>query len=126
MTPGAHLTLSIPPKELNPNSRSHFMAKSRKVKAYRHEAKIEALRWIRSGMGSKPTLWTEAAVQVLYFAPDARSRDKDNLLAALKPAFDGLADAGLVVNDRGLTHLPLLIEVDKAKPRVELLVVPLK
>lgn len=125
MTPGAHLTLSIPPKELNPNSRSHFMAKSRKVKAYRNEAKIEALRWIRSGMGSKPTLWESAVIQALFFVPDARSRDKDNLLASLKSAFDGLADAGLVVNDRCFNHLPLIVQVDRERPRVELLVVPL-
>jgi Holliday junction resolvase RusA-like endonuclease len=36
---------------------------------------------------------------VTFVVPDRRRRDMDNLLAMLKPAWDGLVDAGLLVDD---------------------------
>jgi Holliday junction resolvase RusA-like endonuclease len=38
------------------------------------------------------------ALTITFVQPDRRARDRDNLLAALKPSLDGLADA-LGVND---------------------------
>jgi Holliday junction resolvase RusA-like endonuclease len=45
------------------------------------------------------------------------------MLSSLKAAFDGLADAGLIADDSGLTHLPVIVKVDKLNPRVELHIV---
>ena len=57
-----------------------------------------------------------------FFFKTRRRRDRDNLLASLKAAFDGLADAGLVADDSGLIHMPVEQYIDRADPRVELVV----
>jgi hypothetical protein len=77
----------------------------------------------KSGMDSKPP-WTSACCQATFFFEYRRVRDRDNCLAALKSAFDGLADAGVIANDAGLIHLPVVFDVDPLRPRVELLIVP--
>ena len=63
-----------------------------------------------------------AVVGVRWYAASSRSRDGDNALASLKAAFDGLADAGVVDNDSGITHLPVSFSIDLKRPRVELYV----
>jgi len=63
-----------------------------------------------------------ARVTARFFFKTRRRRDRDNLLASLKPAFDGLADAGLVVDDSGLIHMPVEQHIDRTDPRVELVV----
>jgi len=100
------LSLPLPPKECSPNWRGHWAAKARAVKTYRHTAACTALSLIRLPAPN----WERAAVQATFHFRDARRRDKDNLLAALKPAFDGLADAGIIANDSGLTHLPVIVK----------------
>ena len=57
---------------------------------------------------------------VHWYARDSRRRDRDNCLASLKATFDGLTDSGLLVDDSGITHLPLVLAVDPKNPRVEL------
>jgi Holliday junction resolvase RusA-like endonuclease len=39
-------------------------------------------------------------------------------LASCKAIFDGLADAGVVVNDAAFAYMPVLTDVDKSNPRV--------
>ena len=58
--------------------------------------------------------------QATFYFRDLRRRDRDNLLASLKAAFDGLADAHILEDDSGLVHLPVRIEKDRENPRVEL------
>lgn len=78
--------------------------------------------YIRQGIGAVPEpRWKTANVQITVTPPDRRRRDKDNLLASLKAAFDGAQDAGLIADDSGLTYLPIVItEPDKANARVTL------
>ena len=65
--------------------------------------------------------WKAANVQIEVTPPDRRRRDKDNLLASLKAAFDGAQDAGLIADDSGLTYLPITIqEPDKHNAGVKL------
>lgn len=112
------LTLQLPPKELSPNSRCHYMAKANKAKKYRAAAFMVArAQPIRKA-------WKEATIQATFYFKQNRRRDKDNLLAMLKNAFDGIADAGVVANDSGFTHLPVQIEIDREHPRVELRISP--
>ena len=41
-----------------------------------------------------------AAIVELHYVPrDARRRDRDNLVATLKPCMDGLVDAGVIPDD---------------------------
>lgn len=113
------ITMPLPPQCLSPNWRGHWAKKA------------EVTKWMRGGAMllaqaemDKPPRWIEATVQATFYHRDKRRRDRDNALSSLKAVFDGLADAGVVANDSGLTHLPVRFEVDKEHPRVELVVTP--
>ncbi len=88
--------LDWPPRELSPNARSHWARRQRWVRTYRGEAKVAAL----TAMGTQRfTLRPPVAAMVVFHPPDGRSRDQDNLLAMLKPAWDGFQDAGIIEDD---------------------------
>jgi Holliday junction resolvase RusA-like endonuclease len=72
----------------------------------------------------KPPKWKHAATQAIFYFKVNRRRDADNLAAMLKPYWDGLADAGIIKNDSGFTHMPVIVKIDKKNPRVELHVAP--
>ena len=80
--------LPFPPKELSPNARLHWAAKAKVKKAYReacfYEAKLQAVKSMRNEL---------LKVHIVFFPPDKRKRDWDNMLAAAKSGLDGLADA---------------------------------
>lgn len=108
------ITLPMPPKALSPNARVHWRTKAKATKAYRNAAK-----WTASeDRPAKP--WLQASAQATFYCKINRRRDGDNYLASLKSAFDGLRDAGVILDDSGITHLPVRFEVDKANPRVEI------
>lgn len=89
--------LPWPAKDLHPNSRPHYMAKARAVKAARRAASLMA----------KPLgkIDPEAVKVTCIFSPPPvkRNRDADNLLAACKAYFDGIADA-IGVDDSRFKH----------------------
>lgn len=110
------VTLPLPPKELSPNARVHWAARATATRRYREAAYLLALP-------SRPRRPMQVArVTARFFFKTRRRRDRDNLLASLKPAFDGLADAGLVADDSGLIHMPVEQHIDRTDPRVELVV----
>jgi Holliday junction resolvase RusA-like endonuclease len=110
------VVLPLPPQELSPNARPHYMAKARAVKRYREAAHLSAL-------AERPARPMQAAkVTARFFFRTRRRRDRDNLLASLKPAFDGIADARVVTNDSGMIHMPVEQYVDRTDPRVEIVV----
>lgn len=115
------VVLSLPPRELSPNhtvgSRGGRMAKSVKTKAYRQAAHTEAMVAL---CGRYSPLWPHAVALATFYVKDRRRRDRDNLLASLKAAFDGITDAGIVADDAGLTHQPVRVFVDKVRQRVEI------
>lgn len=112
------ITLLLPPKELHPNGRWHYHARGKAARAYRAVACLRAL--VAMGGTAKAPRWAAATIQATFYVKTERRRDADNLLASLKAAFDGLADAGVVQNDAGFTHLPVRVEIDRKNPRVEL------
>ena len=61
-------------------------------------------------------------MRCVFFWGTRRKRDKDNALASLKAAFDGLVDAGIVADDVGLTHEPVEFRTSRDRPRVEITV----
>jgi len=109
------IIISLPNRALNPNARVHWAKAAKAKAAARHEAKIIGLA---SPLRYK--LYKLASTHVVYYHPTNRRRDADNHLAMLKATFDGLADAGVVANDSGFVHYPLVFEVDLIKPRVEI------
>jgi len=101
------ITLPLPPKQLHPNGRCHYMAKARAVKKARWEAGIAAVAALE---GRKPPRWEKATVQATFYV--AKKGDGDGRNSSLKAALDGLQDAGIVANDSGLTVLPPLQVLD--------------
>lgn len=88
------ITLPWPPKELSPNSRTHWRKKAPITKAYR------AACWALCKQTGVRVDWDgDIHVWVDYYPPDRRARDQDNMLSSSKALFDGLADA-LGVNDK--------------------------
>lgn len=82
-----------PPKELSPNSRKHWAAKSAKARAYRatcfaiaHNARIQA------GLG-KLSVDDKTRLTLTFCPPDNRRRDDDNMIASFKSGRDGIAEA---------------------------------
>ena len=108
----------LPPHALWPNARPHWAAKAKEVKAYRAMAKLKCLAPM-SARRNPPRL-EYATVQVTFYFKDACRRDPDNALAAMKSAFDGMVDAKLLADDNRLTHLPVIMKVDRQFPRVEI------
>lgn len=122
------LTLPLPAKPLHPNARVHWRPKADAVRAAREFAKVRALEAVR-GNGEvrplpQPPRWRTANAQVTFYAPDRRRRDRDGVLTSLKAAFDGIADAGVIVDDSGFIHHPVLMEYDPNNPRVEIRIWP--
>ena len=82
------ISLPFPPKELSPNACLHWAAKAKVKKAYReecfYEAKLQKVKPMRNEL---------LKVHIVFFPPDKRKRDWDNMLAAAKSGLDGLADA---------------------------------
>lgn len=90
------IELPFPPRALSPNSRFHWRAKARAVAHYR-----EACGWAgKEALQSLPPafrgpLSPPVRAEVTFLVPNRQRRDPDNLMASLKPAWDGLVDAGL-------------------------------
>jgi crossover junction endodeoxyribonuclease RusA len=94
-------TLPWPNAKLNPNRSKgvHWAATSNLRKAARTGA------WQLARVAASKSTWFDGVertgaipLTVTFIQPDRRARDRDNLLAALKPSLDGVADA-LGVND---------------------------
>ena len=89
------ISLPIPDRRLSPNARVHWSVKARLVKAHRIRAKVFAM-----GIAGCKPMWAKASLHTEWRFPTARFWDADNCIASLKSYIDGLADAGLVANDR--------------------------
>ena len=112
------ISITLPCLALSPNGRVHWGAKQRATRQQRMAAWGLTLQAI--GRNDAPR-WTAATVKVTYFYKVHGTRDRDNALAKLKAAFDGMADAGLVVNDSAFTYLPVgESEIDRRNPRVQI------
>jgi len=92
------IRLPWPDRKLSPNARCHWAVKSKCTKQHRALACIAA----RQQCGTPPR-WKSAYYSVICtLGPKMKTPDEDNLLSSLKAYRDGLQDAGVVVNDRGL------------------------
>lgn len=79
-----------PPLSLN--DREHWGPRAKKQKAVREASALLARQ---AGI---PRLGT-AKVRLVWLVSDRRRRDRENITATLKPAIDGLVDAGVVEDD---------------------------
>jgi len=91
------VTLPWPPKDLSPNARLHWAKLAKVKKAYRHACRALALQ---AGLGAVFSHeCNRMHVSLVFYPPDRRQRDQDNMLAAMKSGLDGLADA-MRIDDR--------------------------
>ena len=114
------ITLRFPwfPRELSPNISSHHMKKGRAVKNYRDQCGWEArfspsaLQHPAHRMLASPVLATTT-----FHVDTKRRYDLDNLMASLKPMWDGLVDAGILQDDstEHLRHAESKLVVGKEK-----------
>jgi hypothetical protein len=122
MTTSYTITLPLPHKHLSPNGRPHWRAKAKATKAARCKCSLETVLATKAFAVQHQPRWKTATVLIRAYFKDARKRDKYNNQAACMAYFDGLADAGLIDNDSGLTHLPMVVAIDKKNPRIEMVV----
>lgn len=121
------IILPLPPKVLQPNhtvgSRGGRFAKAAATKKYRRMA-CEAAQSACVETGP----WELAEASVRFFHATKRRRDEDNAMGCLKAAYDGIVDAGIVVDDDS-THLRRempVFAIDPLHPRVEITVTRLQ
>lgn len=117
------VTIRLPSRDLSPNGRCHWARKARAVKAYRNAAWAESLIAMTQNMPIPR--WKRATIEATYYLRDRRGlvSDQDNRISSLKSAVDGLVDAGILADDRGVTWKPVAVLVDRQRPRVELKVI---
>jgi len=82
------IDLPWPHKDLSPNARVHWGKKARAVRAARAEAHFMAIK----AHARKQLDGASISVVATFSPPDARRRDRDNMLASIKPYLDGISD----------------------------------
>ena len=100
----------LPPIALSPNARPHWAQKHRATQSLRTVAWACAYSVARDRI-------EKATIQPIFVVASKRRRDPDNWLAMLKPAIDGLVDAGILIDDDS-EHVKLLspqFVVDRSK-----------
>jgi len=111
------IVLPLPARVLSPNVKSHWGSKAAAVKQAREDAKLAT---IAAAIDSKIT-WKQlekATMQGTWHKRTKHISDDDNANASLKAYRDGIADAGIVSDDRHISMLPPVQLVDKDNPRL--------
>ena len=93
------------PPSPNTMVRWHWGRRARERKTWR-DATVWAAREAMS-RSTLPGRFVPVSVVVTFVYPVKRTRDRDNMVASLKPVLDGLVDARILKDD-GPEHLPHL------------------
>ncbi len=104
------LVLPWPPRELHPNARVHWAKRAKFTKIERTLARHAAQQagWNAAELAEgRLHLWID------FYPPDKRKRDDDGLLASMKAARDGIADALGIDDTRFVSHPYVTDEVRK-------------
>lgn len=109
------LTLPLPYKQLSPNARVNRVIKSKLVKAHRKVAHLATAALLK---GNTPGGWMKSKLEVTAYFPTYRFPDPENFMASLKAYEDGIADSGLIVNDKSLWPEEPIFAKDASRPRV--------
>ena len=121
------IILPLPSGLLSPNctvgSIGGRFAKAGAIKKYRRLAR-EA---VEAG-GTETAPWDRVLVSAIFYYKDKRRRDQDNAMASLKAAYDGIVDAGLVIDDdyKHMKREYVDFALDANCPRVELTIARLQ
>lgn len=111
------IILPLPARKLSPNARVHWAEKAKLVRASRktaHLASLEALNLRR------PPGWLKARLEVKAFFKTLNFPDPSNFMGSLKSSEDGIADSGIIINDKSLWPERPVFEKDTSNPRIEI------
>ena len=121
------LRLPWPPRELSPNvaRRLHWAKKAAAAKTYREQCGWEA-RLSPSALlhPTRRMLTSPVLATTTFYVKDKIRRDIDNLMASIKPLWDGIVDAGILQDDshKHLRHAePQLVVGDEKYVEVTLM-----
>lgn len=106
------IRLPLPGQECSPNRRWHFMRKAAAVKKLRSAAHAAAI--------DIQAFFTRPVIDAVFYHKTRRARDRDNHIAQLKGAIDGLTDAGLWGDDNCVRWGDIEFMIDRTEPRVML------
>lgn len=113
------ISLAHPHKDLKPNGgTAQRFAKARATKVAK-----ESATW--ACMNQYPRFtpqWENVEVEIHAYYTVNRGRDADNLISSLKASLDGICQAGIIKNDKGVVWLPVVWLVDKLTPRIEIMI----
>jgi len=115
------IRLPHPPRAVKQNARSHWRAKAAAVKKYRKAGWAAAMAALQ---GQTPPRWVKARMEVKAYFKTMAFPDPANFMASLKAAEDGMEDAGIVQNDRGLWPERPTFAKDAENPRIEITITP--
>ena len=104
------LVLPWPPRELHPNARVHGDKRDKLTQLERTFARLASHQagWNAAELAEgRLHLWIDV------YPPDKRTRDDDGLLASMKAARDGIADALGIDDTRFVSHPSVTDEVRK-------------
>lgn len=113
------IVLPLPSPYLHPNKQPRTR-KGHIIKAKLTRERRALCKALASAQSLDSIPWEEATLQAHFFFETNRRRDADNLLAWCKSTVDGIADAGIIINDSGFTYPPVQSSIDKDCPRLEL------
>jgi Holliday junction resolvase RusA-like endonuclease len=94
------IRLAWPPDALKPNARPNRWEKAAAVRTYRMASKS----WARDARDCRTEYPLKGPIDGLavFSVPKGNMPDSDNALSSIKAAIDGIADAGVIVNDRDI------------------------
>jgi crossover junction endodeoxyribonuclease RusA len=115
------IVLPLPARKLSPNARVHWAEKAKLVRASRKVALYESIKALQ---GRRPPGWIKAKMEVRAFFKTRNFPDPDNLTASLKSSIDGIADSGIINNDKSLWPERPVFENDTSNPRIEITITP--
>jgi Holliday junction resolvase RusA-like endonuclease len=116
------ITLPLPPAALHAHNSGNWRSKAAPTRAYRQEAALLAKQEMRKERSSYP--YEKGELSIDFHFPNLRRRDTLNAVQGLKPAIDGLVDAGIILDDdwQRLTIGHIRSYLDKDNPRVCLVI----
>lgn len=118
------ITIGVPDRCLSPNhkpgTRGAMMKKARLTKSYRYACGINAM----GASHNKGPKFIRCVIHATWCGRtrNVLSMDRTNAIGSLKAAEDGLCDAGIILNDKGVEWGKIEFAVDKANPRIILIV----
>jgi len=111
------IILPLPVRKLSPNARVHWAEKAKLVRASRKVAALAALEALNL---RRPPGWLKAKMEVKAYFKTLTFPDPDNFIASLKSSIDGIADSGIILDDKALWPERPVFRKDAANPRIEI------